>query len=126
MKFICPIYIELPRKRKKNKTVPMSVNWYRNAHFQELNQAKVLFKEIMKERYPNAEPIGVPVKLRYAIYLKFLGDYGNVRSIVEKFFLDFLVEEGWIPEDSCLYVIGDETIFKGFDRNNPRCEVEIF
>jgi len=68
-----------------------------------------------------------PVRIDYLYFLrdKRLIDVGNINSIVEKYFLDALVELGKLQDDNYNFVVGGGYLFGGIDRDNPRCEVTI-
>jgi hypothetical protein len=89
------------------KWFPLNLNTYRNAHYQVLNNAKKNFKEILYAEYPELFKIRAQkVEVSYNIIphnrIKF--DTMNVISIVDKFFLDAIVEAGCIPDDNYHYV----------------------
>ena len=109
---------------KKNH---LNLNTYRNLHFQSLNNGKKKFKNLIKEDALKLPVFNNPVKLEYLYFLrdKRLVDVGNIHSVVEKYFLDALVELGRIEDDNYQYVIGASYYFGGIDKDNPRCEVTI-
>ena len=123
MKFILPLYIELWKIKKKK--ILVWLNWYRNAHYFEVNKVKKIYHQIVKEKAGNIK-IEERIYLIYKVYIKNKRtDYHNIRSIIEKFFLDWLVENLNIKDDSFDYVGGDECeVF--IDKENPRIEIEIF
>ena len=97
-KFILPISVTLPRKRVANKKIMLNLNIYRNLHFQVNNQIKELFKPIELSEF-KAEKISISYVLEKTSKRKF--DTMNIISIVDKFFLDWLVENEYIPDDTC-------------------------
>ncbi len=53
-------------------------------------------------------------------------DGHNIRSVIEKFFLDGLVECGAIKDDSTpKFVVGDYGTSYYMDKDNPRIEITI-
>jgi len=56
---------------------------------------------------------------------KRLFDVGNVGSVVEKFFLDALVEFGKLEDDNYLFCPEVIYQFGSVDKLNPRIEVHI-
>jgi hypothetical protein len=86
------------------KTVPLNLNNYRNAHHQTLNKAKVNFKNNLYAQHPEllttvrASAVRVSYEIRPRDKRMF--DTMNVISIVDKFFMDALVEAGVIPDDN--------------------------
>jgi hypothetical protein len=125
LKFVSPLYIFLPRKTKLDRRITLNLNWYRNAKFFEANQAKQVYTSYMAANYSKVIQFEGPIHIKYKWYFHRQCDLGNFRSIVEKFFLDFLVEKGWIGDDNCRFVVSDESMFMGFDRENPRGEIEV-
>jgi hypothetical protein len=127
IKIIVPVYYTIEKKRKKNENKLVAMNWYRNAHFVAQNNIKHHYKRIIFEQLNKiAKEKFNKVKIGYTIYLKRKGtDGGNVRSVIEKFVLDALVEYGLLIDDTIDYVIGDQSNYY-YDKENPRCEIEIF
>ena len=64
------------------------------------------------------------VQVHYDIYCKRIIDGGNVRSIIEKFVLDGLVESHAIEEDNVQFVVEDSARYH-IAKDNFRCEVEV-
>lgn len=126
MKIISPLYVDLPRKTKKDKRVYLNLNVYRNLHYISNNQAKAIYCEQMKEQL-----IGVkfekPISIIFVLFKKDKRkiDRANVLSIVEKFFCDTLVHYGCIEDDNDDYIFSTEYFTGGIDRENPRVEISI-
>lgn len=123
MKLVFPIYYEQEFKTKKNKTFLVGLNWYRNAHHMISNKVKQYYhdlvaKQITRERYKK-------VRVHYAIYAQRNGTDGpNIRSVLEKFVLDGLVESGVIEDDKIGILLGDSSDYY-IDAENPRIEITI-
>ena len=102
----------------------LNLNFYRNAHYIFNDRAKKQFKEIIA---PQVRALDVYTKLKptYRYYLARKADMGNVHSIVEKYFLDAIVEFGKIGDDDCYQVIGADYEFVEVDKENARCEIEL-
>lgn len=86
-----------------NKKFALNLNEYRNAHFQVLNKAKIIFKEQLFYSYPELKKIKANnLTVEYFIERNDnrIFDIMNVLSIVDKFFMDALVEIGCLPDDS--------------------------
>jgi hypothetical protein len=86
-----------------NKVFALNLNGYRNAHFQTLNNAKKNFKVLLYNTYPEILSIraqSVIVQYKITPHNKRLFDTQNIVSIVDKFFLDALVDAGTIPDDN--------------------------
>ena len=87
------------RNRKK---FYLNMNVYRNTHFHVLDNAKKKFKENLFRDYPEllkikAETVRVSYMVIAGTKRKF--DTMNVVAVVDKFFLDALVQGGVIPDD---------------------------
>ena len=104
----------------------LNLNVYRNMHYQSLNKAKVNFKEHMAEQI-ELIPLINKCSARYVLYVgsKRLCDIANVCSVVDKFFMDALVEMGKLPDDNYEHLIKVEYSFGGYDKSNPRVEIYL-
>jgi hypothetical protein len=81
----------------------LNLNDYRGSHFQVLNKAKIKFKENLYLEYPEIKKLKFKkLEVSYSITPtdKRLFDTMNIISIVDKFFLDALVEAEMIPDDN--------------------------
>lgn len=90
-----------------NKKFALNLNVYRNAHYQTLNKAKIIFKNQLLADYPEIQEIKAhQVKIGYYIERcdNRIFDTMNIISIVDKFFLDALVEFKCISDDNYKYV----------------------
>ena len=123
MKITLPIYYDIVYKTKKNKTILMSLNWFRNAHYFEINKIKHFYHQLTKEQVGDKK--FNKIKLSYKVFIKRKNtDYMNIRSIIEKFFLDGLVENWNLLDDKFEFVKGDSCeVF--IDKDNPRMEIII-
>ena len=118
-----PIYYTQKFKTKKPKTVLVGLNWYRNAHFLLNNKVKHEYHDIVSKLLSGVK-FG-KIRLLYKVYAGRNGTDGhNIRSIVEKYFLDGLVSCGAIVDDNIQYVLGDTSEYY-IDKDNPRMEVTI-
>ncbi|AEJ81595.1 RusA-like Holliday junction resolvase [Erwinia phage vB_EamP-S6] len=110
----------------KNKSLALNLNIYRNAHYQSLNKAKVNFKEAMREQI---EPLTAmtTITVRYVLFVgsRRLTDVANVCTVVDKFFMDALVEFGKLPDDNYVHLPKVIYEFGGYDKENPRVEIYI-
>ena len=100
------------------------MNWYRNAHFHELNNAKKLYNDLVAIQISGVK---IPSKfiVKYTIYMQNRrGDGGNVRAVIEKFVLDALIKCGVIVDDRYSFLQHDEAYYF-LDRSNPRAEIQI-
>ena len=116
-----PCYMNVGKKNHLN------LNTYRNLHYQSLNTGKKKFKKLVKDDVEKLPIFDNPIFLGYKYFLRDrrLVDVGNINSVVEKYFLDALVELGRLKDDNYNFVIGASYMFGGIDKDDPRCEVEI-
>lgn len=129
MKIILPLSVTLPRKTKADKVFTLNLNIYRNCHHMTLNQAKIAWKEIVKQSTAGKQIVEPsPFKFVYTVYpatgRKF--DLANVLSIVQKFTDDALQEFGFITDDSYKVIPIIVYKFGGVDKEKPRVELEIY
>ena len=122
-KITLPIYYTIKYKTKKDKQILVWLNFYRNAHYMLSNKIKKHYHQLVAEQVKNTKY--TQITLKYKVFIKRKNtDYHNIRSIVEKFFLDALVENWNIKDDSFDYVKGDECeVF--LDKEDPRIEILI-
>jgi hypothetical protein len=123
MKIVLPIYYDFTFRTKKPKRILVGLNWYRNAHHRVSNNVKIHYHEL------TAKAVGGNkfgrIKLVYKVYAGRNGTDGhNIRAVIEKFFMDGLVECGAIVDDDISHVIGDTSEYY-IDKDNPRIEIEI-
>jgi hypothetical protein len=104
----------------------LNLNYYRNTHFRVLNNAKIEYKRLLKDRISEL-PYFNKISLHYEVYpnseRKF--DLGNIISIHDKFFLDALVELGRIADDNYTNVVATSYSFGSIDTSNPRVVITI-
>ena len=120
---VLPIYYEQQFKTKPSRRFLVGLNWYRNAHHMLTNLVKRHYHELtaiaMGENKFNR------IRVTYRVYAGRSGTDGhNIRAIIEKYFMDGLVNCGAIPDDSVEYVLGDASEYY-IDRENPRIEIDI-
>ena len=100
--FELPVYIISPRKTKKDKKLALNMNTYRNLQHFDNNYMKQNFKpDVLPEQFAATKiqvsyHIEMPTKRRF--------DTMNIVSVVDKFFLDWLQKNEYIPDDTCDHV----------------------
>lgn len=113
--FYLPSYIDLPisQKARSAKNIKrlkegkpynrkqLNMNVYRNLNFMVNNQMKQLF-EPLNDLLFTAEKI----RISYYVEKKMnrLFDTKNITTVVDKFFCDWLVKNGCIPDDNFMHV----------------------
>lgn len=126
---ICPLHIDLPRKRGPAKRVHLSQNVIRNAHFQIQNQAKHAIKEIVwRQLSDNFQGIRLnePVELEIRLFKDKArrADLSNFCSIIDKYATDAIVEYGLISDDNVKVLKKVTYLFGGFS-DDPRAEITM-
>jgi hypothetical protein len=116
-----PLHVGLGRKTR----IWLTLNNYRNWHYQVSNGLKVKFKKDVSS-FLNFSIAG-KVKIDYDYYApdKRKRDLMNVISVVDKFFQDAMVERGCIEADDLSIVVEVNSKYCGIDRGNARLEATI-
>jgi len=125
-KILSPLFVMLPRKTKADKKLMLNLNVYRNTHYQTLNNAKVVYKELMEPQV-SLMPYFERIEVSFTLYpkTKRRTDLGNVCSIHEKFFMDSLVELGKLPDDDYTHHVMTVYELGEVDKAYPRVEILI-
>lgn len=126
LKIDCPLVVILPRKTKEGKKFRINLNYTRNAHFQESNQAKKLFKELVKQilidtkqdQIKFTKPVDVTAKLYKQSRRR--SDKHNFIAANTKFLYDALTELGVLIDDNDDYVKIEVLEETEVDKENPR------
>jgi len=127
IKLSVPLFVDIPRKTKKNKRVYFNLNVYRNLNFFTNNQVKSMFKDIVKRVLSShTEPLS-KISITYTLFRKDKrrSDISNVLCIIDKFFCDAFVELGFIEDDDYTILPEVNYRFGGIDKDNPRVEIEV-
>ena len=126
MKIICPLYIDLPRKTKKDRRVYINMNSYRNLHYLVSNSVKREYKEALREQLEGIT-IETPADITYQVFKgsKRRLDKMNVIAVTSKFLLDAITEYGCWEDDNDDYVKTETLLPTEYDKENPRVEVII-
>ena len=121
------IKIELPvYYNTGKKTVLVSSNFTRNAHYHILNKLKQHYHKLVADRLKEFETIKGQYRVSYVYYYKnSASDGSNVVSGIEKYLLDAIQEIGLVTNDNVQYHIGSKWDVGGQDKDNPRMEVCI-
>ncbi len=123
---ILPIYYNIEYKTKKDKRILVWMNAYRNMHHHLSNKIKHYYHDLVREQLLEKEfDKKDKINILYKLYLKNKRiDWPNVRSVIEKFLLDWIVECWVISNDTCDIVTWDRSEYY-IDKENPRVEVTI-
>ncbi|MHA1447945.1 MAG: hypothetical protein ACTSP4_00795 [Candidatus Hodarchaeales archaeon] len=120
------LFVDLPRKTKKDKRLHFNLNQFRNWHHRTSNEAKHAYKLMAKEQIDRIECLGC-IELVYTLYKKDkrVVDISNVLCIHDKFFCDALVEYNKLEDDNFNFLKKITYLYGGIDKENPRVEIEI-
>ena len=120
------IHLPLSVKVSGKKKFILNMNNYRNAHYFTLNNAKVEFSKLIKDKVKELPKMN-RISLHYVVYPKDkrLFDVNNVCSVADKFFCDVLQDCGIIENDNYNFLQNTYFGFGEIDSNNPRITVII-
>lgn len=125
VKIILPLYIDLPRKTKKDKRVYVNLNIYRNLHHVINNQVKKLYKEQVTPQLRGLRFDRVKLHFKLFKKTKLKSDKANFLSVQEKYVCDAMVALGVIEDDNDEYIIEQHYYPTERDKENPRVEMII-
>ena len=125
-KITSPLFVDLPRKTKKDKRVYLNMNTYRNLHHRINNDAKIRYLEAIREQLDGLS-ILTPVEVTYKVLKgsKRRLDKMNVIAVTSKYLLDALTNLGCWEDDNDDHVKTETILPTGLDRDNPRVEIII-
>ena len=89
------MYVELPKKTKKNVNVWLNMNRFMNLHHIMKNNAKKVFFEVMRDQLEGIK-IDTPVNITYQLFSpdRRRRDKMNAIAVVSKFLLDAITHYG--------------------------------
>ena len=126
LKLIVPLYVELPRKTKKNVNVWLNMNRFMNLHHIMKNNAKKVFFEVMRDQLEGVK-IDTPVNITYQLFSpdRRRRDKMNAIAVVSKFLLDAITHYGCWEDDNDNFVKTETLLHTEYDKGNGRIEVTI-
>lgn len=125
--FELPLKVVMPRKTKKDKVIPININWYRNAHHRESNDVKKAYKALIADQFEGLRRPEGKIHVHYDYYAAMNNspDLDNLTGCAKKFFQDAMVELGFIEDDNVHFIPSTSEKYCGIDRDNPRLVVKI-
>lgn len=111
-------------KTKKDKTISLNLNVYRNMHYIVNNKLKQEFKELIAPQL-KWKKYKYPIQITYKLYWKRMSDLDNLQAVVTKYFQDALVEYDCIKDDNFDYIKWNSYEVMWQDKDNPRFEITI-
>lgn len=120
MPITIPVYLQT-----STKAITLSMNWYRNAHYQTINKVKKQMHEIIIAQLSDQVFDG-PIQLHYTYFYKNKAtDLMNFGALASKWLLDTLQENGNISKDTVAVVKLEIFEVGTHDKDNPRIDVII-
>lgn len=127
MQLKMPLSIELWVKKKRKYSI--SMNTYRNLHYQVSNNLKIEYKNIVKDQLSLLWELKLdtPITLTFIFYnwTKHLSDLENHCSIHNKFFQDALVELWYIDDDNYNLINKITYVYGGYRKNEWCVEILV-
>ena len=116
----------IPTKWKnKWKRIWLSMNRYRNAHFQEKNKIKKRVKNMVSDMDITLPQWVLYIHYTYYSLSKWRADVSNRCSVCSKFFLDALAELWHIQDDNTSYVPEEYYTYWGISKNDWKIEIRF-
>lgn len=124
-KAVLPLKVSIPRSTMKDKTCWLSLNNYRNWHYLVNSNVKKLFSPIYFETWGyKADKLKISYFIERETKISF--DTMNYVSVVDKFFLDWLVKNNLLKDDAFKNVsYGALDGANGFKESCARVEIEM-
>ena len=114
---------------RKIKKYSLTMNNYRNWHFQVNNNLKMLYKEVIAKKLK--ERGNIKLKPPIVITIAFFNwtrrkyDLDWMCIIHNKFFCDALVELWYLEDDSCEFIKCITYLYWWYDKGNQRVEITV-
>jgi len=110
---------------RSNKRRWLTMNNYRNWHYQVSNDIKRKFKSNISDKLDFRFDGKIRIEYFYFAPDNRTRDLMNVISVVDKFFQDAMVENDCIVSDDLSTVVEVNSCYMGVDKQNPRLDVMI-
>jgi hypothetical protein len=121
IKLSLPLFIT----NRSNKRKWLTLNNYRNWHYQVSNDIKRRFKSEVFDKLDFNIKGKVKIEYFYFAPDKRTRDLMNVISVIDKFFQDAMVDRGCIESDDLSTVVEVNSCYMGIDKLDPRLDVMI-
>ena len=121
--------LRLPSKIRMGKKFHyLNLNQYRNWNFRVASQLKKLFSALMIPCLRGIHPIEGPLEVKYTYFSKTKKkiDLTNACSVVDKFFLDSLVENKIIQDDNVSVIPSIQYEYGGVDGEESYSLVQVY
>jgi len=129
IRLVLPVYYTFTYKTKKDRTILLSMNWYRNAFRYEQNKVKTWFGNLVATKILDEKNNFKQIKGQYKVFIVYhyktvISDLSNVCSIISKFTLDALQKLEMIENDNVKFCI-EEKYVVGKKTDYPSVLIEI-
>ena len=121
IKLSLPLFIT----NRSNKRKWLTLNNYRNWHYQVSNDIKRRFKSEVFDKLDFNIKGKIKIEYFYFAPDKRTRDIMNVISVIDKFFQDAMVDRGCIESDDLSTVVEVNSCYMGIDKLDPRLDVMI-
>ena len=124
-KFELPIYYKIEYKTKKDKTVLVGMNYYRNCHYHLKNKMKSHYSDLVRSLLSDFTGDRLTsYRVKYKLFYKTASsDLMNVVSIIDKFVNDAFQEIGLVENDNVKFYKKCFAEVGGQDKDDPRIEI---
>ena len=117
-----PVYYQKTRSKK----ILVSLNWYRNSHYQELNKVKKYYNHLIAYALKPCKHTFDKYTINYTYFYKNISsDALNVISVIDKFLQDALQDAGVIKNDNVKFYMGGIIMPSVYDKDNPRLDIQV-
>ena len=110
---------------RSNRRKWLTLNNYRNWHYQVSNDIKRRFKSEVFDKLDFKIKGRVKIEYFYFAPDKRTRDLMNVISVIDKFFQDAMVDRGCIESDDLSTVVEVNSCYMGIDKEDPRLDVML-
>ena len=121
IKLSLPLFIT----NRSNKRKWLTLNNYRNWHYQVSNDIKRRFKSEVFDKLDFNIKGKIKIEYFYFAPDKRTRDLMNVISVIDKFFQDAMVDRGCIESDDLSTVVEVNSCYMGIDKLDQRLDVMI-
>ena len=112
--------------QSKSKTVLLSMNWLRTAHYHTQAKFKREYHELILNQLPTIDVPFEYYSMTYNLYYRNAQcDPSNVVPLIEKTVLDAFQAGGIVSNDNVRHHLSTSYQVVGQDKLNPRCEITI-
>ena len=115
------------QKSKKSK-YHINMNVFMRSHYTEVSKMKKLYQKYVQTLLPTVETYTGEFKLLFVYYRPNLitRDLSNMVSVIDKFTVDVLTQQGIIPDDSVSHIKSVHYYFGGTKKDSHYVDLYLF